>query len=235
MEYKRILDKDPALERRFQPVPVSEMTRAEALEVLRVQRDRFRQIRGVTVGDDVLEWLVQFADRFLRNRHFPDKAIDLLEQCIAHALVEGRDGARPGHVPRRGAAARRDAVGGGRAHRAAAREPRGVRHPVRRTTRRGCSTSWRSRWAATTSRRSGPTPCSCCSATPRRTPMCLPGSSRRRCSAPPGASSRWTSRGWRTATRPRSRASSACPTATWAPTSRTGWCSSSTACPGRRW
>ena len=90
MEYKRILDRDPALERRFQPVPVSEMTRAEALEVLRVQRDRFRQIRGVTVGDDVLEWLVRFAERFLRNRHFPDKAIDLLEQCIAHAMVEGR-------------------------------------------------------------------------------------------------------------------------------------------------
>ena len=89
MEYKRILDRDPALERRFQPVPVSEMTRVEALEVLRVQRDRFRRIRGVTVGDAELEWLVQFADRFLRNRHFPDKAIDLLEQCIAHAMVEG--------------------------------------------------------------------------------------------------------------------------------------------------
>ena len=90
MEYKRILDQDPALERRFQPVPVSEMTKAQALEVLRAQRDRFRDLRGVDVTDADLEWLVGFADQFLRNRYFPDKGIDLLEQCIGHAMVEGR-------------------------------------------------------------------------------------------------------------------------------------------------
>ena len=89
MEYKRILDQDPALERRFQPVQVSEMTSTQALEVLRVQRDRFREMRGVDVADENLEWLVSFADHFLRNRHFPDKAIDLLEQCIGHAMVDG--------------------------------------------------------------------------------------------------------------------------------------------------
>ena len=90
MEYKRILDQDPALERRFQPVPVSEMTSAQALEVLRVQRDRFHELRGVDVSDEELEWLVSFAESFLRNRHFPDKAIDLLEQCVGHAMVDGQ-------------------------------------------------------------------------------------------------------------------------------------------------
>lgn len=90
MEYKRILDQDAALERRFQPVHVSEMTKDQALAVLRVQRDRFEQSRCVAVSDDILEWLVAFADDFLRNRNFPDKAIDLLEQCVAHAMVERR-------------------------------------------------------------------------------------------------------------------------------------------------
>jgi len=90
MEYKRIVDQDAALERRFQPVYVSEMTKAQALDVLRVQRDRFVESRGVAVSDEILEWLVAFADSFLRNRHFPDKAIDLLEQCVAHAMVERR-------------------------------------------------------------------------------------------------------------------------------------------------
>lgn len=88
MEYKRIIDQDAALERRFQPVYVSEMTKEQALAVLRVQRDRFVESRGVAVSDEILEWLVAFADDFLRNRHFPDKAIDLLEQCVAHAMVE---------------------------------------------------------------------------------------------------------------------------------------------------
>ena len=90
MEYKRIVDQDSALERRFQPVYVSEMTKEQALAVLRVQRDRFVESRGVAVSDEILEWLVAFADDFLRNRHFPDKAIDLLEQCVAHAMVERR-------------------------------------------------------------------------------------------------------------------------------------------------
>ena len=90
MEYRRIVEQDPAFERRFQPININEMDRKDALEVLRVYRDRFRQSRGIDVDDATLGWITRFADEYLRNRHFPDKGVDLLEQCVAHALVEGR-------------------------------------------------------------------------------------------------------------------------------------------------
>ncbi len=234
MEYKRILDRDPALERRFQPVPVSEMTRDEALEVLRVQRDRFRRIRGVTVGDDVLEWLVQFADRFLRNRHFPDKAIDLLEQCIAHAMVEGREDLDLATCR----AVAQQLVGMPlqmderleRLHESL--QAAGILSPedLAQLLDKLAFTMGGHDFAP---ERPNAVLLLLGDAATHADRACR-RSSRRRCSAPPGASSRWTSRGWRTATRRRSRASSACPTATSAPSSRTGWCSSSTARRGRR-
>ncbi len=89
-EYRRVVEQDSALERRFQPVLVPEMDRAAALRVLQSHRDRLQQLRGVALGDEILDWLVGFTDDFMHNRHFPDKALDMLEQCIAHAVVCGR-------------------------------------------------------------------------------------------------------------------------------------------------
>ena len=89
-EYARIADQDAALERRFTPVTVGEMDRRAALRVLQAHRDRLQELRQVALSDDVLDWLVDFAHDYMRNRHFPDKALDLLEQCIAHAVVSGR-------------------------------------------------------------------------------------------------------------------------------------------------
>ena len=90
-EYRRFIEPDAALERRFQPVRVQELTPAQTLEVLRVLRDDLGRLRGVTVGDEVLAWLVDFAAQYLRNRYFPDKAVDLLEQCVAYAVTQGHD------------------------------------------------------------------------------------------------------------------------------------------------
>jgi len=89
-EYRRFIEDDAALERRFTPIQVDELNRDATLGVLRTHRDELGRLRGVEVADDVLRWLVDFAADGLPNRHFPDKAVDLLEQCVANAVVEGR-------------------------------------------------------------------------------------------------------------------------------------------------
>ena len=90
-DYRRFVETDSALERRFQPIRVQEMTPQQTVQVLHIVRDSFANERGVAVEDYILEWLVNFGQEFLRNRHFPDKAVDLLEQCVAHAIANGRN------------------------------------------------------------------------------------------------------------------------------------------------
>ncbi|TLM77498.1 MAG: ATP-dependent Clp protease ATP-binding subunit, partial [Actinobacteria bacterium] len=88
-EYRRHIQQDKALSRRFQPIPVKEMGPEQALEVLKLRRDALKDKRGVEVSDDILSGLVNFADEYLRSRTFPDKALDLLEQVVAHAVAGG--------------------------------------------------------------------------------------------------------------------------------------------------
>jgi len=94
-EYRQYIEADPALERRFQPLRVQELTPEQTLAVLLSLRETLAQARGVSVSEDVLRRLIDLAQRFLRNRHFPDKAVDLLEQCVAHALAEGKAAVEP--------------------------------------------------------------------------------------------------------------------------------------------
>ena len=89
-EYRRFIEPDTALERRFQPVRVQELSAAQTLEILVTLREEFARGQGVSVPDALLETLVEFAQEFLRNRHFPDKAVDLLEQVVAHAVTAGK-------------------------------------------------------------------------------------------------------------------------------------------------
>ncbi|MCC7494088.1 MAG: ATP-dependent Clp protease ATP-binding subunit [Fimbriimonadaceae bacterium] len=86
-EYRRFVEPDAALERRLQPVRVNEPTLAQTLVILRRTRDHLVAKRQVSVSDEVLAWLLDFSSRTMANRFFPDKAIDLLEQCLAHALA----------------------------------------------------------------------------------------------------------------------------------------------------
>jgi len=88
-EYRRFIEADTALERRFQPVRVQEPSPEQTLAVLRAVRDRLDGCRQVQVPEAILQWLITFAAQYLRNRHFPDKAIDLLEQCVAYAVANG--------------------------------------------------------------------------------------------------------------------------------------------------
>jgi ATP-dependent Clp protease ATP-binding subunit ClpC len=89
-EYRRFIERDRALERRFAPIAVQEMTLEDTLAVAAIHRDKLAELRGVSVPDGVLRWLVEFGADFLRNRTFPDKAVDLLEQCVAAAVVKDR-------------------------------------------------------------------------------------------------------------------------------------------------
>jgi len=88
-EYRRFIESDRALERRFQPIRIGEPTAAETLDIVTRLAVEFERLRGVTVPAPVQRWIVEFAQQFLRNRCFPAKAVDLLEQCVAHAIVRG--------------------------------------------------------------------------------------------------------------------------------------------------
>ncbi len=84
-EYRRFIERDRALERRFAPIAIQEMTPEDTLTVVAVHREKLAEFSGVSVDDGVLRWLVEFGREFLRTRTFPDKAVDLLEQSVAFA------------------------------------------------------------------------------------------------------------------------------------------------------
>jgi ATP-dependent Clp protease ATP-binding subunit ClpC len=86
-EYTRYIEKDAALERRFQPVKVPETTPAETLAILKGLRKHYEEFHGVKVSDEVLEDTVQFARRYINDRYMPDKAIDLLDETAAYLRV----------------------------------------------------------------------------------------------------------------------------------------------------
>jgi ATP-dependent Clp protease ATP-binding subunit ClpC len=86
-EYTRYIEKDAALERRFQPIQVPEATPAETLAILKGLRKHYEEFHGVKVSDEVLEDTVQFARRYINDRYMPDKAIDLLDETSAYLRV----------------------------------------------------------------------------------------------------------------------------------------------------
>jgi len=86
-EYTRYIEKDAALERRFQPVKVPETTPGETLAILKGLRKHYEEFHGVKVSDEVLDDTVQFARRYINDRYMPDKAIDLLDETAAYLRV----------------------------------------------------------------------------------------------------------------------------------------------------
>ena len=86
-EYTKHVEKDAALERRFQPIQVPEATPSETLAILKGLRKHYEEFHGVKVSDEVLEDIVQFARRYINDRFMPDKAIDLLDETSAYLRV----------------------------------------------------------------------------------------------------------------------------------------------------
>ena len=86
-EYRKHIEKDAALERRFQPVTVGEPTTEEALLILKGLRDRYEAHHKVTITDDALEAAVMLADRYISDRFLPDKAIDLMDEAASRVRL----------------------------------------------------------------------------------------------------------------------------------------------------
>ena len=79
-EYRKHLEKDAALERRFQPVKVEEPSMEHTIEILKGLRDRYEAHHRVTITDDALIAAAELADRYISDRYLPDKAIDLIDE-----------------------------------------------------------------------------------------------------------------------------------------------------------
>ena len=95
-EYRKYIEKDAALERRFQPITVSEPTPQAALSILRGLRQRYETHHGLTITDEALGAAVDLSVRFLPGRFLPDKAIDLMDEAAALVHMESQGG--PAHV-----------------------------------------------------------------------------------------------------------------------------------------
>jgi len=78
-EYRKHVEKDAALERRFQPVMVNEPTPEEAIEMLRIVRANYEAHHGVSITDEAIEAAVKLSDRYINDRFLPDKAIDVMD------------------------------------------------------------------------------------------------------------------------------------------------------------
>ncbi|WP_173917983.1 ATP-dependent protease ATP-binding subunit ClpC [Halobacillus sp. Marseille-Q1614] len=82
-EYKKYIEKDAALERRFQPIKVDEPSLEESVQILKGLRDRYEAHHRVTITDDSIESAVRFSDRYITDRFLPDKAIDLIDEAAS--------------------------------------------------------------------------------------------------------------------------------------------------------
>ena len=88
VEYTKHIEKDAALERRFQPVQVPETSVPETMAIVKGLRRHYESFHGVTISDEVVEDIVQLAKRYINDRFMPDKAIDLLDETAAHLRVD---------------------------------------------------------------------------------------------------------------------------------------------------
>ncbi len=86
-EYRKNIEKDAALERRFQPIQVPEPTLDIAVQILRGLRDQYENHHKVTITDGALEAAVNLSDRYINDRYLPDKAIDLIDEAGAKLRI----------------------------------------------------------------------------------------------------------------------------------------------------
>jgi len=87
-EYRKNIEKDGALERRFQKVVVDPSSKEETLQILQQSKDRYENHHKVTYSDDILKLCVELADRYITDREFPDKAFDIIDEVGARSQVE---------------------------------------------------------------------------------------------------------------------------------------------------
>lgn len=86
-EYRKYIEKDAALERRFQPVNVEEPTEEEAVRILDGVKEKYEEHHGVTITSEAVEAAVRLSQRYINDRNLPDKAIDLIDEAAAGARL----------------------------------------------------------------------------------------------------------------------------------------------------
>ncbi|BAU23944.1 protein disaggregation chaperone [Caldimicrobium thiodismutans] len=87
-EYRKYIEKDPALERRFQPVQVEEPTPEQAIAILRGLKEKYEVHHGVRITDNAIVSAVMLSHRYITDRYLPDKAIDLIDEAAAKLRIE---------------------------------------------------------------------------------------------------------------------------------------------------
>ena len=87
-EYRKYVEKDAALERRFQPVNVEEPTQEEAIQILEGIKGRYEEHHRVTISKEAVEAAVKLSERYINDRNLPDKAIDLIDEAAASARLQ---------------------------------------------------------------------------------------------------------------------------------------------------
>lgn len=87
-EYRKHIEKDAALERRFQPVTVGEPSESEAIEILKGLRDKYEAHHKVKITDDAIIAAVKMSSRYIGDRYLPDKAIDLVDEAASHIRLK---------------------------------------------------------------------------------------------------------------------------------------------------
>ena len=89
-EYRKYIEKDAALERRFQPVVIEEPSIADAIEVIKGIKGYYETYHSVTVDDEIVNLSVKLSERYINDRFLPDKAIDLLDEACATASLRNK-------------------------------------------------------------------------------------------------------------------------------------------------
>lgn len=95
-EYQKYIEKDAALERRFQPVFIAEPTVEQTIQILKGLRDRFEAHHKVRITDEAIVAAAELSDRYITGRYLPDKAIDLIDQAAARVRIQATS--RPAEV-----------------------------------------------------------------------------------------------------------------------------------------
>ena len=90
-EYRKYIEKDAALERRFQPVTVGEPSQEASLEILKGLREKYEQHHKLTITDEALEAAVSLSARYINDRFLPDKAIDLMDEAASRVRMEAEE------------------------------------------------------------------------------------------------------------------------------------------------
>ena len=90
-EYRKYIEKDSALERRFQPIIVEEPTASDTIDILKGIKSYYETYHKVTIPDHVITNLVKMAERYIHDRFFPDKAIDILDEACSKINLNNKD------------------------------------------------------------------------------------------------------------------------------------------------